>query len=453
MLEKIVIKQKEYFNTNITKDINFRKTQLIKLKKSINYYMEEIYDALNKDLSKSKQEAYTTEISIVLSEINMALKNIDKWSNKSKKITPLHLLPSKSYSVFEPYGLVFILSPWNYPFQLSLVPLVGSIVAGNTAILEISKEAVYTKKIIKKILEELYDDKYIFIIDDSISYEEMLSQNYDYIFFTGSSRVAKIIMKAASVNLTPLTLELGGKNPCFIDETANIKICAKRIAWGKSLNCGQTCIAPDYILIDEKIKDLFVTELQKQLKLMFPDMINNPDYPKMINNKHFKRIEDLIFQQNDIIGGNTNFENNKIEMTIIDNCEFDNIVMEEEIFGPIIPIITYRSLNNILPVIQRKPRSLACYVFSDNQQYIDKILNTLSFGGGCINDVIMHIANENLPFGGVGNSGMGKYHGYYSFQTFSYEKSITISPIKIDLPLKYAPFKKKNLDLLYKLIK
>ena len=452
MLEQILNNQKQYFDSNITKDIEFRKKQLKRLQKAIINYMDDIYDALYQDLSKSKQEAYTTEISIVLSEIGLALKNIDKWTKKNKKSTPFYLLPSKSYTIHEPYGSVFILSPWNYPFQLTLVPLVEAITAGNTAIIEVSKEAVFTKALLKKIIEEIYEDKYIYLIDDSTSYEEMLNQNYDYIFFTGSTRVAKIVMKAASKNLTPVTLELGGKNPCFVDNVKDIKLCAKRIAWGKSLNCGQTCIAPDYIVISQDIKDIFIKELYLQLTTMFPDMTNNHDYPKLINENHFKRIENLINKQHDYIGGEINKDNLKIEMTIIKDCNFDNEVMKDEIFGPIIPIISYKNIDEILPTIKSLGKPLACYVFSDNQSYIDKIFNSLSFGGGCVNDVIMHIVNANLPFGGVGNSGMGQYHGYNGFKTFSHEKSIIVSSRKVDLSLKYAPFKNKNLKLLSKLI-
>ena len=452
-IESIVGIQEDYFHTNITKDISFRKQSLEKLLEAIHENESLIYDALKKDLNKSKQETFMTEVSMVTGAIHNALKQLDKWSKPVRKSSPLFLFPAKSYVMKEPYGVVLIISPWNYPLGLALTPLVGAIAAGNCALLKTSRSSSNTSVAIANIINNTFDMKYIHVIEETTSYDEILSCPYDYIFFTGSERVGRIVMRAASENLTPVSLELGGKSPCIVDKSANIKLAARRIIWGKILNAGQTCVAPDYVVIHEEVKEAFIEEAQKYIREFVGDPFINEDYPRIINLHHFIRLNNLIQNEKSVIGGKSDEKQFKIEPTLFPEATFDSDIMKDEIFGPILPIISYRDLDDVIDIIKRRPQPLACYTFGQDTSFIEKVLKEVSFGGGCVNDVIMHLSNESLPFGGVGKSGMGNYHGKYSFDTFSHEKGVLLTKSFLDFPLRYPPYSEKKLHNIHLFLK
>ena len=451
-MKKLVEEQRAFFQTDITKSIQFRRNQLEKLYHAIQSSESEIMKALKQDLNKSEYEAYLTEIGIVYSEIKTAMRNLKKWTKPVHKKTGVANLPGKSFTMYEPYGVVLILSPWNYPFQLALAPLVGAIAAGNCCICKCSKSSPHTSALIRRILSEVYPAEYISCVDQDVSYEEILSNQYDYIFFTGSTRVGKVVMEAASKFLTPVSLELGGKSPCFVDRSANLKLTAKRLVWGKLLNAGQTCVAVDYVLVDNHVKDQLIKFMKQYEKEAYGNLCENDSYPKIISEEHFNRLNSLIEREPAKIGGEKNEETMQISFTIFPNASFQDEIMQDEIFGPILPVIGYDSLDEALYQVRRRPKPLACYMFSTREEYFSKICNQISFGGGCMNDVIMHLANHHLPFGGVGNSGMGSYHGKYSFRTFSHEKALIRSYNLLDVPLRYATFSKQNIHLLKKFL-
>ena len=451
-LENVVQKQKDFFATNETKSVEFRKTQLYKLAEAIEEYKPRIYEALKKDLNKSEYETYLTEISIVTAEIKNAIKNLKKWTKPVPKKSSLAVMPNQSYTIFEPYGVVLVLSPWNYPFQLAILPLIGAIAAGNCVILKTSRSSAYTSKVIEEMLHTNFEAHYIYAAKADISYDAILSQKYDYIFFTGSARVGRIVMRAASENLTPVSLELGGKSPCFVDKTADIKDAAKKIVWGKTLNAGQTCVAVDYVLADATIKDELVEAIEDEIAENFVDALENEDYPKIINLHHFMRLSGMIDREKDKIGGKRDEETFKIAPVIFPNATFQSEIMKEEIFGPIIPILTYTNLDSVLDELKKRPKPLACYMFTKDKRFSDKILKEFSFGGGCINDCIIHVANDYIPFGGVGESGMGNYHGVYSFKTFSHEKAIIKNTGIFDIPHRFPPYTKEKLSFIRKLL-
>ena len=446
-LKSIVEKQKEFFKKDTTKSIEFRINILQKLEKVIRDNEKQILSALYEDLSKSETEAYMTEIGIVYGEIHEALKNIKKWCKPKRVRGSLGTFPAKSYVYSEPYGVVLIMAPWNYPFNLSLSPLVASIASGNCAVIKCSKESKHTSKVIREIINKTFDYNYIYCVDENVSYDEILHQRYDFIFFTGSARVGKIIMRVASENLTPVSLELGGKSPCIIDETADIKLSAKRIIWGKLLNAGQTCVSIDYIVVHKNIKEEFIKYLQKEIKLRYPDAINNKSYPKIINTHHYERLLNLIKTESNVIGGKSNDNERKIEPTIFPDVDFDHEIMKDEIFGPLLPIIEYDDIDKVINIIKAREKPLACYIFSQRKENADYIINSLSYGGGCVNDTIMQLANSHLPFGGVGNSGMGSYHGKHGFDLLSHKKGIVKNKTIFDLPFRYAPFDLKKLNI------
>lgn len=451
-LEYVVQAQRDFFLADETKSISFRKKQLHKLANVIEEYKPQIYAALKKDLNKSEYEAYLTEVCLVVQEIKTAIKKLDKWCRPVSKKSSLAVIPNKSYTILEPYGTVLVLSPWNYPFLLSMSPLIGAMAAGNCVILKTSKSSSYTSKVILDMICKNFESHYLYAVEQNISYDRILSQKYDYIFFTGSARVGRIVMRAASENLTPVSLELGGKSPCIVEKTADIKDAAKKIVWGKTLNAGQTCVAPDYVLAEEEIKDKLTEEILKEIKEKYGDALENEDYPKIINLHHYMRLCGLIDRQKDNIGGKRDETNMKIAPTVFPNVSFSSEIMKEEIFGPIIPIVTYTKIDAAIEELKNRPKPLACYIFTKNKSFANKILRELSFGGGCINDCIMHLANENLPFGGVGQSGMGNYHGYNSFCTFSHEKSILQNTGIFDLPHRFPPYTQKKLSFLRKLL-
>ncbi|AYA98783.1 aldehyde dehydrogenase family protein [Lachnoanaerobaculum umeaense] len=451
-LKEIINKQRDFFNTNATKSVKYRIKILQRLKEAIRNNEVAILSALYKDLLKSKAEAYMSELAIVYAEINEALKNVRKWSRPEKVKGTISTFPAKNYIYSEPYGVVLIISPWNYPFNLAIAPLIAAIAAGNTAIIKCSKESVYTSKVIKYIINKAFSSNYIFCVDEDIDYDELLNQRYDYIFFTGSQRVGKIVMNIASNKLIPISLELGGKSPCIIDETADIKLAARRVLWGKLLNAGQTCVSVDYVLIHSSVKDRFIKYLQKELKKRYPNALNNDTYPRIINEYHYKRLMNLIKSEENIIGGRGDDVVHRLEPTILPDVDFDHEIMKEEIFGPLLPIIEYDDINNVIRIIKEHEKPLACYVFTRDEDTAKHIINSISYGGGCINDVILQVSNHYMPFGGVGSSGVGSYHGKFGFDTFSHKKSIVWSKTMIDLPIRYAPFNQLKFRILKKIL-
>ena len=451
-LKEIINNQRDFFNTNATKSVKHRIKMLQRLKEAIRNNEAAILSSLYKDLLKSKAEAYMSELAIVYAEINEALKNVRKWSRPEKVKGTISTFPAKNYVYSEPYGVVLIISPWNYPFNLAIAPLVAAIAAGNTAIIKCSKESVYTSKVIKNIINKAFGSNYIFCVDEDIDYDELLNQRYDYIFFTGSQRVGKIVMNIASNNLIPVSLELGGKSPCIIDETADIKLAARRVLWGKLLNAGQTCVSVDYVLIHSSVKDRFIKYLQKEIKKRYPNALNSDIYPRIINEYHYKRLMNLIKSEDSIIGGRGDDVVRRLEPTILPDVDFDHEIMKEEIFGPVLPIIEYDDINNVIRIIKEHEKPLACYVFTRYEDTAKHIIKSISYGGGCINDVILQVSNHYMPFGGVGSSGVGSYHGKFGFDTFSHKKSIVWSKTMIDLPIRYAPFNQLKFRILKKIL-
>lgn len=450
-IDSIVSAQRNYFNTDSTKDISFRLDALKSLLNAIKENEAAIYTALKNDLGKSETEACMTEVGLVISAIRNAMANLYKWSKPVRCKTPLYHFPAKSYVYKEPYGVVLIMSPWNYPFFLTMSPLIGAIAAGNCAVIKTSRSSIHTSEIIYTILNNTFSSNYIRVLDPQMDYNEILMNKYDYIFFTGSERVGRIVMRQASENLTPVTLELGGKSPCIIDRSANLKLAAKRIAFGKILNAGQTCIAPDYVVIPSDMKDKFIAYLQEYFH-QFLKSSSHEDYARIINLHHFIRLRNLITRTPSVLGGKSDEKTFHIEPAIFTEATFDDDIMKNEIFGPILPIIEYDDLDTVLEIIKQRPKPLACYIFGDNRDFQKKVNSTLSFGGGCINDTVMHVANEHLPFGGVGASGMGSYHGAHSFDTFSHKKSLLVSS-SLDLPLRYPPYTDKKSNTIKNILK
>ncbi|KEJ02224.1 aldehyde dehydrogenase [Clostridium botulinum] len=444
-IRNILEKQKSFFDKGYTKDINFRIEALKKLKHNIKINENNIFKALKIDLNKSEFETFITEIGIVYDEINGAIKNIKKWSKPKKVKTPITNFLASSYIYNEPYGVALIMSPWNYPFQLIMAPLVGAISAGNCVLLKPSELAIETEKIIVKIIKDTFSDEYIGVITGGIEESTaLLKEKFDYIFYTGGINVGKIVMRAAAEHLTPITLELGGKSPCIVDKDANIDLAARRIAWGKFLNAGQTCVAPDYLVVHRNIKEKLISSIENYILEFFGEnTFESEDYPRIINERHFKRLEGYLKEGKIVSGGNTDINNLYIEPTIIEGINFENRIMEEEIFGPIFPVIEFENIDKVIDIVKNNPKPLALYYFSENKEKQEFIIKNISFGGGCINDTIMHLSTSTLPFGGVGSSGIGGYHGRASFDTFSHKKSILKKSDLIDVKIRYAPFKGK----------
>ncbi|MDO5027000.1 MAG: aldehyde dehydrogenase [Tissierellia bacterium] len=450
-IERVLKKQKEFFKTDKTKSVSFRIEALKTLKRALVENEERIIQALYLDLAKSQSESYMSELAMVYSEIKVSLKGVKNWSKARRVGQDLASFPASNYIYSEPYGSVLIMAPWNYPFYLTMAPLVAAIGAGNCVVLKSSRNSPNSSKLIKEIIEKNFSDEYIYCIDPDADYDESLMQKYDYIFFTGSPNVGKRVMKIASENLIPVTLELGGKSPCIIDESANLNLAAKRISWGKFLNAGQTCISVDYILVHEKVKEAFIKELIEEINKNY--RLEDSTYPKIVNDKHFARLSKLLDSEEDKIGGKIDKATNKIGPTIFPNSDYSKEIMKEEIFGPILPVIEFKDFDLLVDKLRDLEKPLACYLFTEDKSHEDKLIKSVSFGGGCVNDVILHISNPNLPFGGVGFSGMGHYHGRYGFDTFSHKKGVVKSPTWIDLPFRYKPFDRKKLNFLKKLYK
>ncbi|HDG5486781.1 TPA: aldehyde dehydrogenase [Staphylococcus aureus] len=447
IIEQKFYDSKAFFNTQQTKDISFRKEQLKKLSKAIKSYESDILEALYTDLGKNKVEAYATEIGITLKSIKNARKELKNWTKTKNVDTPLYLFPTKSYIKKEPYGTVLIIAPFNYPFQLVFEPLIGAIAAGNTAIIKQSELTPNVARVIKRLINETFDANYIEVIEGGIEETQTLIHlPFDYVFFTGSENVGKIVYQAASENLVPVTLEMGGKSPVIVDETANIKVASERICFGKFTNAGQTCVAPDYILVHESVKDDLITALSKTLREFYGQNIQqSPDYGRIVNLKHYHRLTSLLnsAQMNIVFGGHSDEDERYIEPTLLDHVTSDSAIMQEEIFGPILPILTYQSLDEAIAFIHQRPKPLSLYLFSEDENATQRVINELSFGGGAINDTLMHLANPKLPFGGVGASGMGRYHGKYSFDTFTHEKSYIFKSTRLESGVHLPPYKGK----------
>ncbi|HLR42327.1 MAG TPA: aldehyde dehydrogenase [Pseudogracilibacillus sp.] len=438
-MQSIVEKQKQFYFTGQTRDYAFRMKQLNKLKTMLETYEEEIYDALKMDLNKSKHESLTTELGILYTEINFTMKHLKKWMETEDVPTPLTHKGTSNYIMYEPYGVTLIISPWNYPVQLALAPVIGAIAAGNTVVLKPSELTPHTSGLINKMVTETFPATFFTVVEgDKDASQALLAQRFDYIFFTGSTNVGKIVMKEAAKNITPLTLELGGKSPTIVDRDCHVNFAAKRIAWGKFTNAGQTCVAPDYVYVHEKVKKKFLKALKKQIVDLYgKNTLQNDDYVRIVNSNHFNRLFPYLSEGTLYHGGDYDRTRCKMEPTVITDITWDDEVMQEEIFGPILPILTYKDLDDIIPIIQREEKPLALYYFGRNKKNEQKVLQNISFGGGCVNDTLYHLANPHLPFGGVGQSGLGAYHGKTSFKTFSHAKSMLKQTNAFDIPVRY----------------
>ena len=454
-LQKILEGQKLFFASGQTRELAFRQEYLQKLQAAVISREQEIMSALAADLGKCPTEAYATEIGIVLKSLKNTLKNLNYWAGEEKVPTPLYLQPGKSKIIREPYGNVLIMSPFNYPFQLTMEPLIAAVAAGNTCILKPSELAPATSHLLKDMLSEVFDSLYVSVVEGGVETNtNLLKLPFDYIFFTGSRKVGQIVMRAAAEHLTPLTLELGGKSPVIVDETANLEAAAQRIVWGKTLNMGQTCVAPDYILADERIADSLVEALKNTLQKFYgEDPQSSPDLGKIINRRHFDRLSAILEKDNRYIvyGGGSNSEKLFIEPTILRIPDLSAAAMQEEIFGPLLPVLTFADYNRAKAVVAKNPKPLALYIFSENESFQQYFSEEISAGGVCINDTIQHLVNPNLPFGGVGGSGMGAYHGKVGFDTFSHSKSVLQKSTKFSLLFLYPPYGEMALKIIKKI--
>ena len=438
------------FKTNI----QFRKETLIKLLLSIEENEDRIIQALYNDFKKPAFEAVLTETNYVISDLRNTIKNIKCWSKPKQVLPSLLNFPSTDYIYSEPYGKVLIIAPWNYPFQLALCPLIAAVAAGNSVVLKPSELTLHTSSIIAEIISNVFDKNHVEVIEGGVEVSQnLLSQRWDYIFFTGSVAVGKIVAKAAAEYLTPITLELGGKNPCIIDETANLKLAAKRIVWGKFINAGQTCIAPDYLLVHKRVKLEFTEHLKQEITNAYGENTElSPDFTRIINTKNWERLYNLIEPEKVVFGGQSNKETCFLAPTLIDETSLDSEIMKEEIFGPILPILSYQNTVDLKHIITKYEKPLSLYVFTTNNYFAEEMIQIFSFGGGCVNDTVIHFSNNRLPFGGVGHSGIGAYHGKMSFDTFSHKKALVKKANWLDLPMRYAPYNDK-LKTIKKLLK
>ncbi|MBQ8392813.1 MAG: aldehyde dehydrogenase [Clostridia bacterium] len=444
-IQMLLEKQRTYYRSGATIPVKFRIEQLKKLYTTVKKYQDEINDALKSDLGKSHYEGFMCESGLVLTEISYMIKHTKKFAKRKTVATPLAQFHSHSYKQPVPYGNTLIMSPWNYPFLLTLDPLADAIAAGNTAIVKPSAYSPATSKIVEKIIRECFSPEYVTVVTGGRAENTaLLDQKFDLVFFTGSQAVGKEVLRHTAEHLTPAVLELGGKSPCIVDSSANIKLAAKRIVWGKYLNCGQTCVAPDYILCEKSVKDEFINAVVAEIRKQYGENpLENKDWGKIINEKHFARLCGLIDKNKVVIGGNTNPDTCQIAPTVMDNVTYEDAVMGEEIFGPIMPIITFHDFDAVVEELKTKDKPLAFYLFTSNKKHIKRVTTELSYGGGCINDVVIHLATSEMGFGGVGESGMGGYHGKDGFDAFSHYKSIVDKKTWLDLPMRYQPFKSK----------
>jgi len=442
IVKSIVAEQRNYFKTGDTKAVSFRIKQLKRLKQAILAYESKILDALYKDLRKCETEGYLTEVGFVLNDLEEAIAKTKRWAKPKQVATPLFHQKGSSYIHPEPLGVTLIVGPWNYPFQLLLAPLIGAIAAGNTCVLKPSEYSIHTSNTVAEMIAEYFEPGFLTVVEGGVeSSKNLLAERFDYIFFTGSTQVGKIVYQAAAKHLTPVTLELGGKSPCIVDKYIHLEYAAKRIVFGKLINVGQTCIAPDYLLVHTDIKEKLVKEIKKQIVSFYgEDPSKSDDYGRIINEKHFDRLCKLLDENKIVFGGKTDRKNKYIAPTLMDDVTMDDAVMQEEIFGPILPIIEFTEIDDAIDMINAGSKPLALYCFSKRGSRVDKVVRNTSSGGVCINDTIMHIANPNLPFGGVGDSGIGAYHSESTFKTFSHQKSVMHKSFLVDVPMRYPPF-------------
>ncbi len=440
-IQSLVQAQRSHFQTGAALGLTARRTALKRLGAAIRAHERDISAALMADLNKSSTEGYMCEVGLTLSELSFVEKRLARWMRDRNHLTPLAQFPARSFTVQEPYGVVLIMSPWNYPFLLTMEPLIGAIAAGNCCVVKPSAYSPATSAVIRDILSQCFPPEYVAVVEGGRAENQaLLDQKFDYIFFTGGTAVGKEVMSKAAKHLTPVTLELGGKSPCIVDATARLELAAKRVVFGKLLNCGQTCVAPDYLLIDRRVKDRFLAHLRKQISLQYGDPLDNAGYVRMVNRKHFDRVMGLIDPSKVVLGGGSDPNSLKIQPTVLDGVSPEDSVMQEEIFGPVLPVLPFDRVEEALEFVNARPRPLALYLFSREKRVQELFLRRASFGGGCINDTIIHLATSRMPFGGVGNSGMGGYHGWASFDTFSHRKSIVKKSPWIDLPVRYAPY-------------
>ncbi|MBR4987127.1 MAG: aldehyde dehydrogenase [Methanocorpusculum sp.] len=438
----LLARQKQFFQTGVTLSLAFRIAQLKKLRAAVIAHEEEIAEALKEDLGKSAFESYMCETGLALSEITYMIRHTKRFSKERRVKTPLAQFASRSYQKPSPYGNVLIMSPWNYPFLLTIDPLADAIAAGNTAVVKPSAYSPATSRVVEKIVSECFDPEYVAVVTGGREENSaLLSQKFDFVFFTGSQNVGREVLRHTAETLTPAVLELGGKSPCIVDSSAKIPLAARRIVFGKFLNCGQTCVAPDYILCEASVKDALVDAVRTEIRRQFGDVpLENPDYGHIISDKHFARLLSLIDREKILAGGETDSGRRKIAPTLLD-ASWDDAVMQEEIFGPLLPILTYNDFRAVVPLLSQKEKPLALYIFSENQGHIREVTERLSFGGGCVNDVVIHLATAEMGFGGVGESGMGSYHGKAGFDAFSHTKSIVDKKTWMDLPMRYQPYR------------
>ncbi|OQR55577.1 aldehyde dehydrogenase [Bacillus sp. CDB3] len=450
----IVNKQKEYFYKGHTRSVETRKNNLKKLYEGIQRFEDEIFQALKLDLNKSVHESFTTEIGYVLKEISFQMKHISSWSKPKRVRTALTHFGSKGKVVPEPYGVTLIIAPWNYPFQLAIAPLVGALAAGNTVVLKPSELTPNVSKVLTRMIEELFPEELVSVVEGGVEESTaLLKEPFDYIFFTGSVGVGKVVMEAAAKKLTPLTLELGGKSPCIVHKDAKLDVTARRIVWGKFLNAGQTCVAPDYMYVHSSVKEQLIEALRHEITEQYgKEPLQNDNYVRIVSDRHFERLCTFLQDGKPVIGGSYKKETLHIEPTVLTNVTWQSAVMEDEIFGPILPIIEYDKLEDVIKTIQQHPKPLALYVFSEDRKVQEQVTNNIPYGGGCINDVVYHLATPYLPFGGVGSSGLGGYHGEESFRTFSHYKSILSQSTAFDMKIRYSSTK-SALKFIRKLLK
>lgn len=444
-IDEILESQREFFRSGATLPVDFRIEMLKKLRSAVRKYEPEIHAALKADLGKSDYEGFMCEVGLVLSELSFMIRHTRRFASRKIVHTPLAQFASASYQKPSPYGNTLIMSPWNYPFLLTIDPLADAIAAGNTAIVKPSAYSPATSGVIEKIIAECFPANYVAVVTGGRKENaSLLEKKFDFIFFTGSQTVGKEVLRHAAETLTPVVLELGGKSPCIVDSTAKIKLAAKRIVFGKFLNCGQTCVAPDYVLCHRSVKEQLVKEICEQIKKQFGSHpLENPDYGKIINEKHFSRLCGLIHPEKTVLGGGGNRETLQIEPTVMDNVSWEDTVMQEEIFGPILPVLTFDGFEEVYALLAEKAKPLALYLFSEDRQRIQEVTSRCSYGGGCINDTVIHLATSEMGFGGVGESGMGAYHGKAGFEAFSHTKSIVDKKTWMDLPMRYQPYQRK----------
>lgn len=441
-IEQLVKRQRAFFATGKTLDLHFRKEQLRLLQKAIRRNEQELFDAMYADFRKPEFESFSTEVGFVELELKLALKKLEDWAKPKHVKETIVNFPARSYIHPSPYGLALIIAPWNYPFNLLIAPLVGAMAAGNCVLLKPSEIASHTSAAISKLIRETFDEAYVAVAEGAAEVtQQLLAQRFDTIFFTGSTQIGKIVMKAAAEYLTPVALELGGKSPAIVADDADLELAARRIAWGKFMNAGQTCVAPDYVLVQEQVKEELVQLMARCIREFYgEDPEKSPDYARIINDRHFERLKAFLKQGAIRYGGETNSASRYIAPTLLDQVTWDLPVMQEEIFGPILPILTYKNLKDAVQTVNEHEKPLALYLFSSSKHRKDIVIQSTQFGGGCINDTISHLANPNLPFGGVGGSGMGSYHGERSFEAFSHHKSILRRGTWLDLPMRYPPY-------------